>query len=479
MQRILAGTETEYGLLVAGHGAEEQIDDAMAVVRSFPGHRCFVGWDYRHEFPRADLRGFSAERLTIDPEDAKFDTGRTRPHDMEVRSDRVLENGARFYNDHGHPEYSTPESWGLAELAAHDHYGDEVALLAARNFTESTGLEAKVYKNNTDFHGSSYGSHESYLVPRDLGFVKLFAAVTPILIARTVLCGAGKVGSEKGQGPACPFQISQRADFFTESASVDTLYRRPIFNTRDEPHADPERWIRLHVISGDANIIPRCTSRKVGLVKLALMLANIGEAPIWNLANTVEAFKNVSRDETYKFEIKTGDQGSTTAFEIIESYCASAEKHLDLDEEMAGLLREVRALRDLLPADFPEFARHVDWAAKRTLLEQVIDLEGLSWRDTVALQSYDLEYHNIDPEQGLSFVLDIDRSTGAELSTPTSRARARGHAVKHFKADLQWVGWRCLRFLDGTELELDPTREFGTEIDEIRDIPSFIRAVRA
>ena len=146
-RKILAGLETEYGLYLEGRGAEDQIDDSMALVRDYPGE-CFSGWDYRYESPRADLRGFRLDRLAFDPEDAKFDKGRAHGTDHEVRSDRVLPNGARFYNDHGHPEYSTPECWSLDELAMHDCAGQIAVLQAARAYSENSGRTARIYKNN-------------------------------------------------------------------------------------------------------------------------------------------------------------------------------------------------------------------------------------------------------------------------------------------------------------------------------------------
>src|SRR2546423_14539909 len=142
--RILAGIETEYGLLVEGRGAEDQVDDAQAVVRSYPDH-CFVGWDYRFESPRSDLRGFTQKRLSFDPDDAKFDYGRQRAGDQEVRSDRVLPNGARLYNDHGHPEYATPECWGLRELAQHDAAGELAMLKAAQAFQSKAEKRVTIY----------------------------------------------------------------------------------------------------------------------------------------------------------------------------------------------------------------------------------------------------------------------------------------------------------------------------------------------
>lgn len=474
--RILAGTETEYGLLISGRGAEDQIEDAMAVVRSYPDHRCFVGWDYRHESPRNDLRGFAAERLTIDPEDAKFDTGKTWPRDVEVRSDRVLPSGARFYNDHGHPEYATPEAWTLCELVRHDVEGQAVALEAARAYTEATGRGATIYKNNTDFHGASYGTHESYLMPREVGFASLYAALVPMLIARTVLCGAGKVGAESGGD--CAFQLSQRADFFSETASVDTLFRRPIFNTRDEPHSDPRAWIRVHVIAGDANMIPRATWRKVGLLKIALTLAQAGAVPAFDLEDPVTAFRRVSRDESYRFEMGLADGKQTTAFEILETYCSAAETHLQLDDEMTAVIREARALMSLIFVDFAEFARHVDWAAKRKLLEQVMELEGLAWRDKAALQSYDLEYHNVDPDEGLAYALDLDHSMPEQVVGPFSRAAARGYAVSRFLDQLENVGWRKLTFAKG-ELDLAPDLELPHDFGDFANLESFLDHFRA
>ena len=131
-------------------------------------------------------------------------------------------------------------------------------LRAAAALAEESGREVRIYKNNTDFHGASYGTHESYLVPRSLGYQRLFDACVPMLVARQVLVGSGKVGAETG--PFVSYQLSQRADFFVEAANAETLYRRPVFNTRDEPHGDARRWIRLHVIAGDANMIPAATA---------------------------------------------------------------------------------------------------------------------------------------------------------------------------------------------------------------------------
>ncbi len=479
MPPILCGLDTEYGLLVEGRGAEDLVDEATAFVRASPDAR-FVGWDYRPESPRADLRGFRLDALAFDPVDAQFDAGKSHGTPHEVRADRVLANGARLYNDHGHPEYSTPECRSIWELALQDRAGEGFMLRAAAALSAETGREVRVYKNNTDFHGASYGTHESYLVPRAIGFQRLFDACVPMLVARQVLVGAGKVGSETGAW--VDYQLSQRADFFVEPANAETLYRRPVFNTRDEPHAESARWIRLHMIAGDANMIPAATARKAGLLKLALAFAQAGEPPLFKLADPVRAFMDVSRDALKRrFEIKL-DRGSwTTADEILEGYFAAAEARLDLDDDLRWTIESSRASLRNLRSDFDTFRRGVDWAAKLHVLEQA----EMEFKDP-ALRAYDLEYHNPDPEAGLHAALEdmqevevgpavADRATCVHEGT---RARARSVAVRRFASDLASVSWRTLVFKDGTELDLEPDVEYPDTLETVSDVGTFIEAVR-
>lgn len=486
---FLAGIETEYGFTVEGHSADEQIEDAIAFVRGYPGP-CFAGWDYRYESPRADLRGFRLEHLAVDPEDAKRDAGKTYGAAHEVRSDRILPNGARFYNDHGHPEYATPECWSLDELVLHDTAGQFVLSRAARELSEKTGLAVSVYKNNTDFHGSSYGTHESYLVPRVLGFERLYNAVTPMLIARQILTGAGKVGSESGA--RADYQVSTRADFFSEPANAETLYRRPVFNTRDEPHAAASDWIRVHVISGDANMIPGCTRRKVGLVKLALMLETAQQAPTWKIHNPVRAFQTVSRDMGREYKIELERRSWTTAYEVIESYLAAAEHVLDLDDELTSLIAECRTLMNDLAGPNKVASTAIDWVAKRQLIEEYMADSGVGWREPV-LQAYDLEYHNIDPNEGLYHALEgmdavepmpnLDqRLERLDAAPEGTRAWARGLAVSRFGAQLKTACWRSLTFLhdhNEVEVELPPHRKYPVQLESATDVGTFIQMLRS
>lgn len=479
---IIAGLDTEYGLLVEARGAHEQIEDATAFVNAFPGVS-FRGWDYRSESPRADLRGFRLERLAQDPTDAQFDVGRVPAPARVIHADHVLTNGARFYNDHGHPEYATPECFSLAGLAAHDMAGDDVLRQTAIAYAAETGLRVQVYKNNTDFHGASYGTHESYLVPRSLGFERLYAGIMPMLVARQILTGAGKVGAELGH--SATYQISQRADFFMEPANAETLYRRPVFNTRDEPHAEAAEFVRLHVISGDSNMISGSTFRKAGLVKLAIRLVEIGEAPVWPIKDPVRAFQLISRDESYQFRVELNRNSWTTAPEILESYFAAAERFDLIDDEERAMVADCRRLLVALKEDFSRFAYDVDWAAKRILLEQYMDAEGSDWRDP-ALASFDLEYHNLDPEESLhAAMVDggmVRPNVPAATEPEPTRALVRATAVRRFSDQLVSANWRgiSLRVNGETiELPLRPDALYPESITHVADVEAFISAIKS
>lgn len=504
MEPILCGIETEYGLSVEGRGAEDQIDDAKAVVRSYPDD-CLPVWDYRFESPRADLRGFQLDRLAYDPADAEFDRGRSYGPDSDVRSDRILPNGARLYNDHGHPEYATPECWDAFQCALHDKAGETAVLIAARACEARTGLRTRIYKNNTDFHGASYGTHESYLVPRSLGWEALYRAVTPILVARQVLTGAGKVGSESGG--ACAYQLSQRADFFVEPLNAETLFRRPVFNTRDEPHADPAKWIRLHVISGDANMLTKATARKVALVKLAIQLAIVGAAPNMMPENPVDAFKKVSRDESLRFEIELEGRAHATAYEVLERYFGAAEaqgwlKTAEFVEAKAQsdpyllpftelfVVHECRDLLGMIGSE--ELRKHVDWAAKRYAVEEYMREYGVNWRDPV-LQSVDLEYSNLEQSEGLFFALqtmgEVDEPVlpeellSALLNSNWTRTRSelRSAILQQYRDNVVTMSWGSVTIRTGKGdeiIELSPDFMAGPELPVGTDVESLVEYLR-
>lgn len=485
--RHVFGLDTEYGLLIEGRTADSQIEDSMALVRSYAGKGHF-GWNYRYESPRTDLRGFNLKHLAQDPEDAKFDRGRTYGAPDEIRSDIVLPNGGRFYNDHGHPEIATPECRTLVDLVLQDAIGDLIVRRAGAALEAEIDKTVTLYKNNSDFHGASWGSHESYLAPRALGFEKLYAAIMPLLVVRAVLVGAGKVGAESGD--ECFYQLSQRADFFVEPANAETLFRRPIFNTRDEPHGDRAEFIRVHVIAGDSNMIKSCTARKVGLVRLALKLAVNGTAPAWKIKDPVRAIKSISRDDAYAFRIELEGQSWTTAYEVFESYFAAAEATLDLDADDRWVIDNSRQLLIALQTNWNEFRPHVDWAAKRSMLEQFMAEAGTSWRDP-SLRAYDMEYHNLNPEESLYGALaEMGEVEGplapeiveAEIENPPAGARsmARSVAVRKFGNSLTKACWRSLTFaVDGHDVEVDlsPEGDYPPELANTGSVEDFIEAV--
>ncbi|HTE18630.1 MAG TPA: proteasome accessory factor PafA2 family protein, partial [Armatimonadota bacterium] len=361
----LFGIETEYGILVEGKGAQDLMDESRLLVQAYPGP--WAGpWDYRAENPRRDMRGFQVDHLNYDHQDARYDRPGATSHmsGEEQRSDRALVNGARLYNDHGHPEYSTPECRTLRDLVAHDRAGERVVLECARLRTEQTGREVRLFKNNSDFHGMTYGCHEGYLCSRSVPFESLLHGMLPFLVTRILYAGAGKTGVETG-GPfakECPYQISQRADFFTEIASVDTLAKRPIFNTRDEAHADPRRHRRLHVICGDANLSEFATALKVGTTSLVLSLLEAGWEPLFRLKNPVDAIKIVSRDPSFRWILELEDGRTMRATDIQRIYLRDAQKLLaGGDPDTDWTLREWEQVLNDLETDIYRAEDRLDW----------------------------------------------------------------------------------------------------------------------
>lgn len=451
----LFGIETEYGLLVEGRGAQDLMEESRLLVHAYAGP--WAGpWDYRAEDPRRDMRGYRVDHLSYDPKDAQLDRGSTASHlsSAEQRADRALTTGGRLYNDHGHPEYGTPECRTLRDLVAHDRAGERIVLECARRRTQETGREVRIFKNNTDFHGMSYGCHESYLCARSVPFERLLHGMLPFLVTRILYAGAGKTGVETN-GPLskeCHFQLSQRADFFTEIASVDTLARRPIFNTRDEAHADPHRYRRLHVICGDATMSEFATALKVGTTCRVLDLIEAGWEPLFRLKDPVAAIKQVSRDPSFRWVLELEDGRTMRATDIQRIYLRDAQQLVaGADPDTDWTLREWdRVLTDLESDPYLAEDR-LDWVAKRKLLETYIEAERLWWEDET-LRSLDLEYHNVDPELGLYHALEEGGQMArlvteaeiraAETGAPSdTRAAVRGALVRRFGPEIARLSW--------------------------------------
>ncbi len=454
MNRRLMGLETEYGLYIEGADVADLVDEARALVQSLASNN--ILWDYRDESPLRDQRGFRAPGLTTNPDDDKIESlsGGERPRSPgDDHVDKILSNGARFYHDHGHPEYSTPECFSVQDLVAHDRAGDELLRRAAQNYQQQTGRTAVIYKNNTDHHGMSYGHHENYLTARQIPFEQLAYGLIPFLVTRILFTGAGKVGMERGSsGAEVFFQLSQRAEFFDTIMSVDTLHRRPLINTRDEPHADSGRWRRLHVICGDANLSEYATALKAGTMALVLDVLEAGYGPPVEIKDPVQAIKDLSTDQEWRWLVRAADNTLIPALDIQRVYwLAAKELFAGRDAETDWLLHEWNLLLNDLENDPRRLSDRVDWAAKRELLESFIKAEDLEWQKNLdLLKSIDLEYHNLDPAHGLFWPLQesgaVKRLTtresiqhAIEFPPQTTRAFIRGLCVRRF--DVRAANW--------------------------------------
>jgi len=449
----LFGFETEYGIAVEGADASGLIHASREVVKAYEefGAPYVALWNYRSEDPRNDQRGFHVDRLAVDPVDAQFDRpGERAASPREERCDHVLANGARLYNDHGHPEYSTPECASLRSLVAHEKAGERIVWRCAETYAGRLGRRVDIFKNNTDFHGASYGSHESYLLERRVPWDNVVRNLAPFLATRLIFAGAGKVGTEE-RGAEAAYQLSQRADFYSVLQSVDTLHNRPLINTRDEPHGDARRFRRLHVISGDANMCEYAIALKAGTTNLvAALIENGWQVPV-TLADPVRAAKHISRDATYQWQVEREGGGTIAAVEVQRLYLAAAR-----DLKLPGtewVLEEWEAVLDGLESDPLSLWDRLDWVAKKHLLDQFAESEDLDWRrDREALQSIDLAYHHLDPEVGLYAALaeggDVlklveESEIEAAMWSPPAETRAalRGALVTRFGSRIRALSW--------------------------------------
>src|SRR5438128_2277608 len=455
MKRVF-GLETEYGITVSGAESVDVVAESIELVRRYTENGALMKWDYELEDPHLDARGFRAGELLQDTdESAYYEIDKNRPLSFEeIKSDLVLSNGARFYNDHAHPEYSTPECTTLRQIVAQDKAGERILAECARRRNQKLppGYEVRLYKNNTDFAGHSYGCHDNYLMSRDIAWDRIVAGILPFLVTRQIFAGAGKMGIEAESGQSDPgvYQISQRADFFSVVVSIDTMNRRPLINTRDEPHVDASRYRRFHVILGDSNMSEWATAMKIGTTALVLDLIERGEAPQLEIAQPVDANKSISRDQTYDWIIELKDGRKISAIDVQRIYLRAAAK-IDISEDRQWILREWENVLNDLQRDVMTTRDRVDWTAKKFLLNELQEEEKLAWTDPW-LQSIDLEYHNIELDRGLYYelvrhdsmrrVINEDEIRHAIFSPPeTTRAFFRGRAVARFTDQIESIQW--------------------------------------
>ena len=396
------GTETEFGISVQGQSTANPMVASSQVVNAYASSTLRARrarWDFEEESPLRDARGFDMSREVAD-------ASQLTDEDLGL-ANVILTNGARLYVDHAHPEYSTPECTNPRDVVKWDKAGELVMLDAARLAGAVPGAPPiLLYKNNTDNKGASYGAHENYLMRRSTPFGEIVRHLTPFFVSRQVVTGAGRVGIGQ-DGRDHGFQVSQRADYFEVEVGLETTLKRPIINTRDEPHADPDKYRRLHVIIGDANLSEISTYLKVGTT--ALVLAMIEDRFIsrdLTVDQPVRSLRAVSHDPSLKHLLTLTDGRTLTAVQLQMEYLDLARKYVedrlgsDADDQTRDVLARWESVLSRLETDPMLCAQELDWVAKLKLLESYRERDGLDWEHP-KLQLIDLQYSDIRPDRGL------------------------------------------------------------------------------
>ena len=461
--RRVMGTEVEYGISVPGQPGANPMVTSSQIVNAY-GARPELSrngrarWDYEEESPLRDARGFTYSGALYDPAEALAD------EDLGL-ANVILTNGARLYVDHAHPEYSTPEVTNPRDAVLWDKAGERVMAEAARRAASIPGAAPiHLYKNNTDNKGASYGTHENYLMKRQTPFADIVAYLTPFFVTRQIICGAGRVGI--GQDGSTPgFQISQRADFFEVEVGLETTLKRPIINTRDEPHADADKYRRLHVIIGDATLSEIAGLLKVGTTALVLeMIEEKALGTDLGIADPVGELKNVSHDPTLAHRVRMRDGRRLSALDIQWAYYERVRAFTDArgaDAATEEVLRCWEGMLERLSDDPMRCADELDWVAKLRLLDGYREREDLGWASS-KLQLVDLQYADVRPEKGLYhrlvargamrtlFTEDEIRTAMTEPPQDT-RAYFRGRCLSQYASEVVAASWDSVIFDVGRE----------------------------
>ncbi len=407
------------------------------------------------------------------------------------RSSNVfLRNGARLYLDVGsHPEYATPECDSVFDLVAHDKAGERILeglLVEAERRLREEGIAGDVhlFKNNTDSAGNSYGCHENYLVGRHGEFSRLADVLVPFLVTRQVICGAGKVLQTPRGAVYC---ISQRAEHIWESVSSATTRSRPIINTRDEPHADAERFRRLHVIVGDSNMSETTTLLKVGSTDLVLRMIEAGVVMRdLTLENPIRAIREVSHDITCQRKVKLANGREANALEIQREYHKKAADFVDRrgGDAVAKQVIDLwgRTLEAVETQNFGLVDREIDWITKYVLIDRFRARHGVPL-SSPRVAEVDLKYHDIHRERGLYYKLeragavdrvcrDLDIFAAKSIPPQTTRARLRGEFIRRAQErrrdfTVDWVHLKLNDQAQRTVLCKDPFRSVDERVDKL------------
>jgi proteasome accessory factor PafA2 len=459
------GIETEYGISGPGSVEFNPVLASSLLINSFAGELRKIRWDYEQESPLRDARGFEPVQ---EREPSEEDLG---------LANVILPNGARYYVDHAHPEYSTPECTNPRELVIHDKAGERIlerSLELASDYLPP-GERLSIYKNNTDGKGNSYGTHENYLVSRETPFSRIVRDLTPFFVTRQIFTGAGRVGMDAGRGEegTVPFQLTQRADYFEAEVGLETTLKRPIINTRDEPHADPDKYRRLHVIIGDANMSEISTYLKLGTTALILKMIEDEWLPDLSLDRPVQSLHEVSHDPTLQKTVRMADGRTVTAIDLQLEYLDHAKKWTKENEDTpmnAEILERWEATLSALEEDPMKLHRELDWVAKYRLVEGYRERDGLEWDDP-KLALIDLQYHDVRRDKGLYYrlvksnkierlVSDAEVELAANEPPEDTRAYFRGMCIRRYPDAITAASWDSIIFDTGTDaLQRVPMRE--------------------
>ncbi|GGM62493.1 proteasome accessory factor PafA2 [Longimycelium tulufanense] len=456
------GTEVEYGIAVPGDATANPVLTSTQVVLAYaaaaevPRARR-ARWDYEVESPLRDARGFDLGAPGVPPSDPEVE-------DLGA-ANVILTNGARLYVDHAHPEYSTPEVTNARDVVIWDKAGERVMEEAAMRAATVPGQpRVQLYKNNVDGKGASYGSHENYLMSRSTPFTAVITGLTPFFVSRQVVCGSGRVGLGPS-GEDAGFQLSQRADYIEVEVGLETTLKRGIINTRDEPHADADKYRRLHVIIGDANLAEYSTYLKVGTTALVLDMIEAGQRfDDLRLADPVRAVHAISHDPGLHATVELADGRRFTGLDLQWAYHERAAEHVDrhgADRTSVEVLRTWGEVLDTLRRDPMDCADRLDWPAKLRLLEGYRARDGLGW-SAPQLHLVDLQYSDVRLDKGLYNRLvargSMRRLVGEEevraaILTPPEDTRAyfRGRCLERYPSEVAAASWDSVIFDLGRE----------------------------
>ncbi|MEU3605034.1 Pup--protein ligase [Streptomyces sp. NPDC035033] len=408
------------------------------------------------------------------------------------RSSNVfLRNGARLYLDVGsHPEYATPECDDVIELVTHDKAGERILeglLVDAERRLHEEGIAGDVYlfKNNTDSAGNSYGCHENYLVARHGEFSRLADILIPFLVTRQLICGAGKVLQTPRGAVYC---VSQRAEHIWEGVSSATTRSRPIINTRDEPHADAERYRRLHVIVGDSNMSETTMLLKVGATDLVLRMIEAGTVMRdLTLENPIRAIREVSHDITGQRKVRLASGREASALEVQREYFEKASDFVDRRGIRSGTVAQVlelwgRTLDAIEQEELDRIQTEIDWVMKYKLIERYRAKHNMTMSNPRVAQ-IDLAYHDIHRRRGLYYLLqkngqaarvcnDVKIFEGKSVPPQTTRARLRGDFIRRAQEQrrdftVDWVHLKLNDQAQRTVLCKDPFRSVDDRVEKL------------